>query len=386
LAWGLAFLAALAGYTILDEYQVAFSEYGYRVRNGQLHLAGPQRDNFRIYRYFLERIVASLKYRNVEDAAKYAGVLLHVIEDFASPSHVIEGGIQFFLVKQLFPPPDSMKYARLHPLMERGDVSIAISDYAPRLLGTSTAEAAVRILQEMNLLIIQARGWVMPIVQAIYAGDAATIKSQNSIIADLSARLAADVLNTVFCIASGRFDEQAKQAFEAVSISSWIPLEATDLVWRYPRMFSPLYAEIPTSDVILDSNGEPLPLSLSIMESGKRADKKLEHGIAAGARITHTGEPCLLSFLVPENVYDRFEALAGIHSVLGVEGATVFQVKADDRLLYDSGPVLRKDPARNISVPLLGVKEIYLITFPATKESAHNFAVWGEPRLIKKDR
>ena len=97
-------------------------------------------------------------------------------------------------------------------------------------------------------------------------------------------------------------------------------------------------------------------------------------------------EPCVLSYIVPEGVFERFEAVVGIHSRLGEEGSVIFQVKGDDKVLFDSGPLTRDDPARNISVSLQGVKEIQLITFSGTKDHPYNYPVWGEPRLVKKRR
>jgi hypothetical protein len=87
---------------------------------------------------------------------------------------------------------------------------------------------------------------------------------------------------------------------------------------------------------------------------------------------------------VPENVYDRFEVTAGLHSTMAVDGAVVFQVKGNDKVLFESGPRTKDDPAVDIRVPLKGIKEIQIVAFPDTKDAADNYVVWGGPRLIKK--
>ena len=167
----------LAGYAILDDYQVTFTDYGYQVkqefviRDGHYHLPSNQRDNFRLNEYFLGRIVSSLKDKKIEDAAKFAGVLLHVIEDYSAPSHSVAGDNQFYLFMQFLPPPEKFRYARLHGPIESGSVAADIAGYRPRLLGSNPSEAAFHLHQAMNQNIIQARGKVIPIIQALYRED-----------------------------------------------------------------------------------------------------------------------------------------------------------------------------------------------------------------------
>jgi hypothetical protein len=377
----------LAGYAILDDYQVKFTEYDYRIqqeffiRNGHYHLPCDQKMNFRIYEFFLERIVSSLKAKKIEDAAKFAGVLLHVIEDFSAPSHSVTGDNQFYLFMQFLPPPEKFKYARLHGPIESGNISAKIPDYRPKLLGASPSEAAFHLHRLMNQNIIQARGKVIPIIQAIYREDAPAADAENSVMAARAAQVAADVLDSAFQIAYGRSDASELAALREFDISGLIPMEATDLAWRQPQSCRPV--GYPTSNIILNRERQPLPLKLFTDRSGQRIETTFATGIAAGTRQSLTGEPCILSYIVPENVYDRFEAVAGLQSGMAVDGAVVFQVKGNDKVLFESAPFRRADPAVTIRVPLKGVKEIKLIAFPDTKDSADNYVVWGEPRFVK---
>lgn len=378
----------LAGYMILDDYQVKFTEYDYRIqqefyiRNGHYHLPCDQKMNFRIYEFFLDRIVASLRAKKIEDAAKFAGVLLHVIEDFSAPSHVVTGDNQFYLFMQFLPPPEKFKYARLHSPIESGNVSARIPDYRPKLLGTSPSEAAFHLHRLMNQNIIQARGKVIPIIQAIYREDAAAADAENSVMAARAAQVAADMLDTAFQIAYGRSDAAELAALREFDISELIAMEATDLAWRQPQSCRP--TGYPTSNMILSKDRQPLPLKLWTERSGKRAEKTFPTGIAAGTRISLTGEPCVLSYLVPENVYERFEVTAGLHSTMAVDGAAVFQVRGNGKVLFESVPRTKNDPAVDIRVPLKGIKEIQIVAFPDTKDTADNYVVWGEPKLVKK--
>jgi hypothetical protein len=381
----------LAGYAILDDYQVTLGDYTYRVtkdyiiRNGHFHLPDKQRENFRLYEYFFGKVVASLKENKIEDSAKFAGVLLHIMEDYSAPAHSVQGDNQFLLFKQFLPPPEKFTYTRLHGPIEYGSAPSAIPDHRLRLLGTSPSEVAFHMNDMMNSNIIEARGKVIPIIQAIYREDEKAALAENSIMARRSAGVSADVLHSAFCIAFGRFEIDTKNSLKTADISETVPQEAVYLAWRQHNLFSPIFGGAPTSGIILDKQGQPVPLILKVSAAGKLADRTIGRGIAVGTRQSLTGEPCVLSYIVPEDVYDRFEAVAGIHSQLGVDGAVILQVKGDGKLLYDSGPLERNDPARTVSVPLAGVKEIQLISFPARKASPDNFVVWGEPRYVKKD-
>ena len=378
----------LAGYAILDDYQVKFTEYDYRIqqeffiRNGHYHLPCDQKMNFRIYEFFLERIVSALKAKKIEDAAKFAGVLLHVIEDFSAPSHSVTGDNQFYLFMQFLPPPEKFQYARLHGPIESGNVSAKIPDYRPKLLGASPSEAAFHLHRLMNQNIIQARGKVIPIIQAIYREDAPSADAENSVMAARAAQVAADALDSAFQIAYDQSDAAELAGLREFDISGLIALEATDLAWRQPQSFRP--TGYPSSNIILNRERQPLPLKLMTDQSGKRIEKTFATGIAAGTRKSLTGEPCVLTYIVPENVYDRFEVTAGLHPGLAVDGAVVFQVKGNEKALFESGPRTRKDPAIDIRVPLKGIKEIQIIAFPDTKDTADNYVVWGEPRFVKK--
>ena len=91
----------------------------------------------------------------------------------------------------------------------------------------------------------------------------------------------------------------------------------------------------------------------------------------------------MLSYVIPEGVFTRFDAVIGLHASLAEEGSVVFQVKSGDNLLFDSGPLSKEDPTREISVPLGRAGEISLITFSGAKDHPDNYPVWCDPRLIK---
>ena len=76
----------------------------------------------------------------------------------------------------------------------------------------------------------------------------------------------------------------------------------------------------------------------------------------------------------------------GLQSQLGEKGCVVFQVKGDDKIIFDSGPIKGSDLAKEVSVSVVGIKELKLITSAGSYVTSvldGNYAVWGEPRLVK---
>lgn len=157
-----------------------------------LHLPGTQLENYELLRYFLDRAVTALRADNVTDAARYAGTLAHMLQDWGCPAHSVPGDNMFTLFKQFLPPPDDFRYTLLHGPMEGGTFGLDLAEYQPRLLGTSVDEAAFHLLRRSQEATIHARGQVIPIIQAIYAGDADASNAAQQKAALVDARLTAD--------------------------------------------------------------------------------------------------------------------------------------------------------------------------------------------------
>ena len=74
-----------------------------------LHLPDTQPENLEVLRYFIGKGVAAMRDGEIRDAARYAGTLAHLLEDWTCPAHCVPGDNMFTLFKQFLPPPESWR-------------------------------------------------------------------------------------------------------------------------------------------------------------------------------------------------------------------------------------------------------------------------------------
>ena len=72
---------------------------------------------------------------------------------------------------------------------------------------------------------------------------------------------------------------------------------------------------------------------------------------------------------------------AGVDDLVGEAGSVVFQVWADGRLVYDSGPATGRDPARRIDLAIGGVDELRLLVTDGGDGDNNDYAVWAGARV-----
>ena len=81
--------------------------------------------------------------------------------------------------------------------------------------------------------------------------------------------------------------------------------------------------------------------------------------------------------------FERFVATIGIDDAVRPRGHVVFRVLGNDRVLFDSGPVTGKDPARDIKIDLSGVAKLTLLVDYGEQMDLADHADWADARLIK---
>jgi hypothetical protein len=86
--------------------------------------------------------------------------------------------------------------------------------------------------------IVFARGQVIPIIQALYAGDTETCNAAQQKAALVGARLTADAFYTLICLGRSRIDPDEAAALQTVDLSAFAPLEAPDLYPPQSAFFS----------------------------------------------------------------------------------------------------------------------------------------------------
>ena len=131
---------------------------------------GPRHDVY-LMKYYFDKAVERLKAGDLDGASRYAGCLLHFLEDSGSPAHSLPGDNQLGLLKDLIPTPEEFIDRPLHGLVEGGDVKVDLRDYKPRLLGTSSAEAVFNLIERFNPMVRNARAQIVPILEGIYDHD-----------------------------------------------------------------------------------------------------------------------------------------------------------------------------------------------------------------------
>lgn len=341
-----------------------------------LHLPATPSENYELLRAFMGKAVAALQTNNVADAARYAGTLSHMLEDWGCPAHVVPNDNMFSLFKQFLPPPDAYRYKLLHSPVEGGTFPVALGKRRPRLLGTSVDEAAFGLLSLSQAATVYARGQVIPIIQALYANDTNACNAAQQKAAIQDANVVADALYTLFCIGCHRFDPDDLTALASADLTAYTPLEAPNLYIPQAAFFSKPYWGCSTFGVILKGGTEAVPLRLNVAENGQTVVKTFASGIGTGTRTS-------LSYLLPTDVYQRFTVHVGLQAELGVTGNVTFEILGNGRSLTRVGPIKGEARSQPINIALAGITNLQLIATSSGGDSTGNYAVWAEPRLVK---
>lgn len=343
----------------------------------QLHLPPAPPEAYDTLRYFMAKAVQQFKAGRVDEGARYLGTLAHALEDWGCPAHSVPGDNMFTLMKQFVPPADEFRFVPLHGPMEYAQFTVDLGDYQPKLLGTSVNEAAFNLLQEVQQSTIRARAQVIPIMQAIYAGDEDASAAAQQKAGLIDATVVADAVHTVLSLARQQFKQEAVDQLRQVDLTVRIPLEAPNLAIPQSAFFSKPYWGHASRSVALREGKIPVPIRLNTSDN-VLGDEPIEDAIAVGTT-------AVLTYLVPPGVYDRFEVWAGLHAELGVAGDVTFQIRDADGKALATEQVRGDQPAHHFVVPLADQTTIQLVTTAASSDSTSNYAVWAQPRLLKPE-
>jgi hypothetical protein len=337
-----------------------------------LHLPTQQPEYLEVMRYFMERAVAALREGKIGDAARYMGTMCHQIEDYGSPAHTVPGDNMFTLLQQFLPPSDAMKGQLMHGPIENGDFKVSIEGYQPSLLGTTVNEAAWRLMHRVHEEIINARSTTVPIIQALYREEKASVVKHQMRAAVIDAQVVADAVYTTLCVGMQKYAASEEAALKQVQMGTFFPLEAASLYYPQAQFFSSPNWGCPRSGVILAGGNKEMPLKLCV-GSG---NQEFKNGISAGM-----GKA--LTFLLPKDVYARFTVLAGLHPELGAKGRVEFIINGDGKAL--TTVILNgTDPAKLLECDVRGVSELQLMLTSRGVDPKSNYAIWGEPTLVKR--
>jgi hypothetical protein len=333
--------------------------------------------NFDQMLHYFSQAVEQIRASQLDEASRYAGCLLHFLEDCGSPAHSIPGDNQHGLMKDLLVVPEIYRDRPLHSLIESGQLKLDLVGYHPQLLGTTPQEAVFQLVERLNFAVRNARAQVIPILQGVFADDQAAMDAGRRRAATVDAQISADALYTICCIAKNRFDDAEKARLETVDVVALTPLEVISQAY-FPQdtYYSNPFFGYPTPNGILKDGTAKQPLVLKVMENGATAARTFARGFGLG---THSR----LTYSLPAKVYDRLECWVGLHAPLGAEGSVAFRVYADGEAVFDSGVLTGADPARKVTLPLWRVQELSFDVEARGTPAGKNYAVLAEPTLFK---
>lgn len=342
------------------------------------HEPHSRQHNYRQVLHYFTRAVEQVRAGELDEASRWAGCVLHFIEDCGSPAHTVPGDNQHGMMKDFLEVPEIYRDRPLHSFIESGQLALDLAGYRPRLLGTTVPEASSHLLERMNFAIRNARAQVVPILQGVFKNDQPAVDAGRRRAATVDAQVSADLLYTFLCIARNRFEPAETAALERVSMTDLTPLEVMNQSY-FPQFsyFSNPYFGYPVRGGILKDGADKQPLELKVKTNDTVAVQRFEGGFGAG---THTR----LTWQFPAGVYDRFTCHLGLHATLGAAGNIAIRIYADGVAVYETGILTGDDTARPVDLPLRNVQELSIdIEARAPVKPASNYTVIADPTLHK---
>ena len=325
-------------------------------------------------RFYLTRVRESVQVGEIDEAARYLGVLCHWLEDPSSPTmHCVEGFIDEARLRELIPPPDDMRGRHyLYGYAGIGDNGRyempAGFAHTPVLLGRAIDEAALHLQRRQRLNSRMARRSLVPLVWDEMHGDGAQAARIRGELMAAQTRTTADAIFSALCLATDRLEGDTTHLDAA-------PL--TDFVSNYRGGSTTMpYRWVPfLIDAAFDQQRNVVPLALP----GADGTMQFARGIGMGV-------PFALDWdFGPAGVMSRLTATVGL-SPQSVQGASaVLAVLVNGEEAACVGPLVAGEPGREIDVPLPAEGlSVYLRLETRLAPDVPGegcLAVWGEPTL-----
>lgn len=333
-----------------------------------------QHERRSLNQYLLEQMTAAYKSGHIQDFIKFSGCLSHLFGDTTQPAH-LGCDLDLKFISQLLPKPNTTMFKDFHYHTDIEAVTGKCGRLtSPKLLGLSALEASWRLAGRNTEAVVYCRRFIVPILQALFAGDTAKAVENASEPLTIAAQLTADSIFTAVKIAEGSFSTEEKEKLNSVDLRL-LPAddEFHDLVYGT--------ALLDGSKNVPPANAPVVPAKLKFSD-GIRQVKGL--GV-----LPHSGmnreRDCYMSWYLPRGVFKKFCADAGLHSDLAVGGAVSFHILLDGKEVWASGRMTRDDYAENVSLDLGNTETLTLKVCDANEGKTFwkNHAVWADPQLRK---
>lgn len=341
-----------------------------------LHDINPVPASTIAFRWYLRRIGECVQAGEMDEAARFLGVLCHWVEDTGSMSlHCTEGFINEAYLRELIPPPDDKRgrhylYAA-SGISDNGRYDMpATEDHAPVLLGRTPEEAALHVQRRQRLQARAARQVIVPFVMDEMHGDGSVSAKLRGQLVSNASRTSADIIYTALCLATDRIAGDTTH-LDAVPLTHFVSDYRggkSSPPWRWTPF---------VLDACFDQRRNVVPLELATGEGPVR----FERGVGMGV-------PFALSWTFgPAGVYTRVTATVGLHPASAEGAAAVFALLANGEEIACTEPVRAGDPARALEGALPAEGDAIELTLetrlPEGASGEGAMAVWGEPRLVK---
>lgn len=314
-------------------------------------------------KHWTAKIIEKIKSGDKEKVAKFIGTLSHIIGDTGQAAHTFDERP----LKKLL--PQGNKSFIFHTTMERVIGKIEAPEYDTKHLGGSIEELNWRLLEELEILKQRSTAEVIPLLKAIMDEDDAAAEASASRSVTLCAELFADVLFSIWNIASGKKDA-LKNEFE---LQNLVPADqACDMLFNYEIMID----RIPGKTV-----KKALSLNLGAGDV---------HGIALLADMapSHKGvRRAFVEYSIPAGVFKYFESEVGLNHHSLNETKALFEVKLDGKTVFTSEELGKDDSGLKIKIELANAKLLQLYVCdarPAPCDTKFFYPVFANPKLIER--
>lgn len=309
--------------------------------------------------------VRTMKAEQKTSAAKFAGVLSHVIGDTAQAAHVCDPAILAPLFQK-----ENDSYL-LHTFIEV-QPKIAFPEhwnYSARALGSSMTEVQWRLLKELQRLKKHALGMIVPIMTAGQKGDWKTAGIHATQMVVESTCLFADLLESLCLLADN-------QKIPAAPVSL-VDLEPDG--YHCDSMFNcmPQRNRMPG-----DLPDKPLPLDIG---NGPQSGYALLPDLFPGFKEERIA---YMDFTIPENVFESLSFSCGLNrNGRFNDTEAIFEIFSDGEKVWESAPV---GPAASVAarIDLKHTRRLRLQVKDARKDASETrffYPCYIEPVLLRPE-
>lgn len=328
-----------------------------------------------VIRHWLNEAITSCRAGEVPAFIKWIGCLSHHEGDVTQPAHVLGllSGVK--LMEELLPKPPHLPNFNYHSDLEAVTGEVLLPLPPPRLLGTSVEEAAWRLCALNTLAVKEMKQYVVPTLQAIFAGDESGAERLAGSPVTLAARLTQDLLYTALRLAHCDASAEELDALQTLDLRLWPASEEShDLVYG--------------GHAILDGSLRippyPGPKVPAVLRAAEGVSPVPALGVLPCSGLTSARE-VWMRYDLPPQVFSSFRALVGLHAELGAEGMVEFVVELDGQEAWSSSMLRGADEALPVEVPLGRARSMRLLVRDRSEGRSfwQNHALWASPRLVK---